>query len=91
MNHREDVRSGIWRTNDHVGLYFEEAGVGRHSGALPGCRYAGAHIPGARLEIFEASHHAPFYTEADKFNRLVADFVRHPIPTGASDERPAPT
>ena len=49
---------------------------GRHSGALPGCRYAAEQIPGARLEVFEESQHVPFYTEADRFNRLVADFVR---------------
>ena len=48
---------------------------GRHSGALPGCRYAAEHILGARLEIFEESQHALFYTEAEKFNRLVVDFV----------------
>jgi non-heme chloroperoxidase len=51
---------------------------GRHSGALPGCRYAAEHIPGARLEIFEESQHALFYTEAEKFNRLVVDFVNRP-------------
>ena len=48
---------------------------GSHSGALPGCRYAAEHIPGARLEIFEHSGHGLFYTEADKFNQLVTDFV----------------
>ena len=51
---------------------------GRHSGALPGCQYAAEHIPGARLEIFEHSGHALFYTEADKFNRVVAGFVDNP-------------
>ena len=56
---------------------------GRHSGALPGCRYAAEHIPGARLEIFAHSQHAPFYTEADKFNRLVADFALNPTAAGA--------
>ena len=53
--------------------------AGRHSGALPGCRYAADHIPGARLEIFEDSDHAPFYSEADKFNRVIADFVNEPL------------
>lgn len=48
---------------------------GRHSGALPGCRYAADHIPDARLEIFEHSGHGLFYSEAEKFNQLVADFV----------------
>ena len=53
--------------------------TGRHSGALPGCRYAADHIPGARLEIFDESDHAPFYSEARKFNRVVADFVNRPV------------
>ena len=53
--------------------------TGRHSGALPGCRYAAEHIPGARLEIFEDSDHAPFYSEAEKFNRVIADFVNDPL------------
>ena len=53
--------------------------TGRHSGALPGCRYAANHIPGARLEIFEDSDHAPFYSEAEKFNRAVTDFVNDPL------------
>ena len=48
---------------------------GRHSGALQGCQYAAEHIPGARLEVFEESQHVPFYTEAEKFNRVVIDFV----------------
>lgn len=54
--------------------------AGRHSAALPGCRYAADHIPGARLEIFEQSDHAPFYSEAERFNRVVADFVNDPLP-----------
>ena len=48
---------------------------GRHSGALPGCEYAAEHIPGARLEVFEHSGHGLFWTEADRFNQVVADFV----------------
>ncbi len=51
---------------------------GAHSGALPGCRYAAEHIPGARLEIFEHSGHGLFYTEAEKFNQVVAAFVDDP-------------
>ena len=31
-----------------------------------------------RLEVFENSGHALFYEEADKFNRVVADFVDGP-------------
>ena len=54
--------------------------AGRHSAAFPGCRYAADHIPGARLEIFEQSDHAPFYSEAERFNRVVADFVNDPLP-----------
>ena len=49
--------------------------AGRHSGALPGCIYAAEHIPGARLVVFEQSGHCPFYTEADRFNTVVAEFV----------------
>ena len=59
---------------------------GRHSGALPGCRYAAEYIRGARLEIFEQSGHGLFYTEAKKFNRLVTDFVNG-LPTPASAPR----
>ena len=33
---------------------------------------------GARLEIFEHSGHGLFYTEAEKFNRVVAAFVDDP-------------
>ena len=49
--------------------------TGRHAGAYAGCVYASEHIPGAKLEVFENSGHALFYEEADKFNRVVADFV----------------
>jgi pimeloyl-ACP methyl ester carboxylesterase len=50
--------------------------AGRHSTALPGrCLYAAEHIPGANLIVFEQSGHCPFYTEADKFNRVVTEFV----------------
>ena len=52
--------------------------TGLHSGAFPGCQYAAKHIPGARLEIFEDSNHGLFYSEAKKFNRVVADFVNEP-------------
>lgn len=61
--------------------------TGRHSGALPGCEYAAQHIPGARLEVFEQSGHALFYTEADKFNRVVADFVYEVTDGGADAQR----
>ena len=52
--------------------------TGRHAGAYMGCVYAAEHIPGAKLEVFENSGHALFYEEADKFNRVVADFVDGP-------------
>ena len=55
--------------------------TGRYSGAFPGCQYAAEHIPRARLEIFEESDHGLFYSEAEKFNRLVADFVNTPYQT----------
>ena len=55
--------------------------TGRHSGAFPGCQYAADHIPGARLEIFEDSNHGLFYSEAEKFNHVVADFVNDPLRT----------
>ena len=49
--------------------------TGRYAGAKPGCFYAAEHIPNARLEMFETSGHNLHYEEADKFNRVVADFV----------------
>ncbi len=52
--------------------------TGRHAGAYIGCVYAAEHIPGAKLEVFENSGHVMFYEEADKFNRVVADFVDRP-------------
>ena len=55
--------------------------TGRHSGAFPGCQYAADHIPGARLEIFEDSNHGLFYSEAEKFSHVVADFVNDPLRT----------
>ena len=58
---------------------------GRHSGALPGCKYAAEHIPGARLKLFAHSGHALFYTEADKFNQVVADFVNETIAPSTED------
>jgi non-heme chloroperoxidase len=51
--------------------------VGRHSKVFPwqGSAYVGEHIPGARTVFFEDSGHMPFWEEADKFNRVVAEFV----------------
>jgi pimeloyl-ACP methyl ester carboxylesterase len=74
-----DGRSQDWRPLCPVIDLPVLIATGRHSGALPGCEYAAEHIPRARLEIFEHSGHGLFYTEADKFNRLVADFVNNPL------------
>lgn len=49
--------------------------TGGKSGAFPGCRYMHEHIPGARMEVFEDSGHAPFYEEPDRFNAVVTGFV----------------
>ena len=62
--------------------------TGRHSGAYPGCVYAAEHIPGARLVVFESSGHALFYEEADKFNRVVAEFVGGASPLAGMEEPP---
>lgn len=40
-----------------------------------GAAYPAEHIPGARTERFAESGHMPFYHEAEKFNRLVAEFA----------------
>lgn len=40
-----------------------------------GTRYPAEAIPGASLVAFDESGHMPFYNEADKFNRVVAEFV----------------
>jgi pimeloyl-[acyl-carrier protein] methyl ester esterase len=34
-------------------------------------------IKHARIEIFKGSWHAPFITQADKFNKLIKDFITH--------------
>ena len=54
--------------------------TGRYAGAYPGCVYAAEHIPDARLEVFETSGHALHYEEAEKFNRVVAEFVAGAAP-----------
>ena len=74
-----DGRAQDWRPLCPVIKVPVLVASGRHSGALPGCQYAAAHIPGARLEIFEHSGHCLFYSEADTFNRLVTDFVDNPF------------
>jgi pimeloyl-ACP methyl ester carboxylesterase len=39
-------------------------------------RWIAERIPGARLEIFEQSSHAPFFEEPDAFARALEEFVR---------------
>ena len=72
---RADYRAQDWRPLCPVIDVPVLITAGRHSGALPGCLYAAEHIPGARLVVFEQSGHCPFYTEASRFNPVVADFV----------------
>ncbi|MCC6775221.1 MAG: alpha/beta fold hydrolase [Hyphomicrobiales bacterium] len=44
---------------------------------LPGAaRMTADAIPGARLSIFEDCGHSPFFEDAARFNRELADFVR---------------
>jgi non-heme chloroperoxidase len=38
-------------------------------------RWMADRIPGARLEIFEASSHCPFFEESEAFNRAVEEFL----------------
>lgn len=38
-------------------------------------RYIADQIPGARLALFDASSHAPFYEEPEAFNRVLEEFV----------------
>ncbi len=38
--------------------------------------YIADRIPGARLELFGASSHAPFLEEPDRFNAVLGDFLR---------------
>jgi pimeloyl-ACP methyl ester carboxylesterase len=40
-----------------------------------GTFYPGKVIPGAEMVVFEESGHMPFYNEAEKFNKVVAEFV----------------
>jgi non-heme chloroperoxidase len=50
---------------------------GQHDKLLPvsGAPYMHEHIPGSRLELFDDSGHCPFLEEADRFNRVVGDFI----------------
>jgi pimeloyl-ACP methyl ester carboxylesterase len=50
---------------------------GRHDQLLPvsGAPYMHEQIRGSRLEIFEDSGHCPFLEEAERFNRVVQDFL----------------
>ncbi len=50
---------------------------GRHDQLLPvsGAAYMHEHIARARLELFDDSGHCPFLEEAERFNRVVEDFL----------------
>ena len=39
-------------------------------------RWIAERVPGARLEIFDGSSHAPFFEEPDAFARVLVEFVR---------------
>lgn len=51
--------------------------VGRHDRNAPreAAEFVTAAIPGARLEVFDNSAHAPFFEEPAKFNKLLTEFV----------------
>jgi pimeloyl-ACP methyl ester carboxylesterase len=52
--------------------------VARHSAVFDwqGSAYVAEQIPEAKLEFFENSGHMLFWEEADKFNQVVADFIK---------------
>ena len=56
--------------------------TGEVSGARVGMEYAADHIPNARLEVFPGCGHGLVYEDAERFNRVVADFVRGEDVTG---------
>ena len=39
-------------------------------------RYTAAHVPGARLSLYDAVGHSPFFEDATRFNRELAELVR---------------
>lgn len=41
-------------------------------------------MPGARLEIFEDCGHKPYSEHAAKFNEVLLDFLKRPLPPGAT-------
>ena len=43
---------------------------------LEGARHAAAVTPGARLSLYDGIGHAPFWEDAPRFNRELAEFVR---------------
>ncbi|MFC1410905.1 alpha/beta fold hydrolase [Streptacidiphilus sp. N1-12] len=59
---------------------------------LADAREAISALPAGRLEVFEDSGHLPFLEEPARFNRLVADFLRHrpPVPAPAPRSVRAP-
>ncbi len=42
-----------------------------------GSAYVAEHIPAAKLEFFEDSGHMLFWEESEKFNQIIAEFVRN--------------
>ena len=77
----EDYRAQDWRPLCAVIEVPVLVTTGKYSGAKIGCEYAANHISGAQLVVFEESGHGLFYHEADKFNRVVADFVNGKVLT----------
>jgi non-heme chloroperoxidase len=43
---------------------------------MPAAEDVAATVPGARLLVYEDAAHAPFFTDPDRFNRDLAEFVR---------------
>ena len=51
--------------------------AGEHDQLFPpaALKEAAARIPGCRVVDFAGSGHSPYFEAADRFNRIVADFV----------------
>jgi non-heme chloroperoxidase len=39
-------------------------------------KYTAAHVPGARLSLYDGIGHSPFFEDPTRFNRELAAFVR---------------
>ena len=44
--------------------------------APDGSRYTAASAPGARLSVYPGIGHSPFWEDAERFNRELAEFAR---------------